>query len=248
MTSLKPLNPNNKANSFEKEALHYFDNNTNKKFYSKFSKNFDNFEFMGVLKVEKSCLKCHYSQNYSIGDNIGGISINIPIKDYKEKYLSIENRHNNFITFTSIISIVIFSIIMFMILSHFNKKDVLIKNLKELKKLKNENEILAKRYDFALESSDIGIWDWDLEKDEIFFDKNWKEMLGFSQEEIKNSLDEWDIRVHPDDKEKAIEDIKNNQSGKTNSYINIHRLKHKNGDWVWILDKGKPTLIKITSQ
>lgn len=238
ITSLKPLNPKNAPNSFEKEALTYF-NNSNKKFYNKFSEDFENLKFMGALKADNKCLTCHYSQNYKIGDIVGGISINIPTKKYRQKYILINENYQDFINILSMFLILFFIIMVYLIYTHFNKKEVLIKNLKELEKLKDENETLVKRYKYALEASQIGIWDWDLVTNKVYFDKNWKEMLGFSNEELASELSEWDKRVHPDDKEQAIKDIKDNQNKKTNAYINIHRLKHKNGNWVWIFDKGK---------
>ncbi len=64
-------------------------------------------------------------------------------------------------------------------------------------------------------------------------------MLGYKEEELRNSLDEWIERVHPDDKENAIRDILANQNKETKYYRNVHRLKHKDGHWIWILDRGK---------
>jgi len=239
MTSLKPLNPNNKPNSFETEALQYFEKNKNQKFYARFTNDFSNFEFMGSLKVKPSCFACHYSQNYEIGDIIGGISINIPTTSYQKKFEIIENRNDKFLLIMVTASILIFISSLFAILNFFNKKEVLLKNYKQLKDLKEENDILIKRYKYALEASQIGIWDWDLKTNEVYFDKNWKEMIGFKEDELPNLLESWDARVHPDDKDKAIFDIKNNHEKKTKFYKNMHRLKHKNGSWIWIYDKGR---------
>ena len=113
------------------------------------------------------------------------------------------------------------------------------KNHIELKKLKTKYEILSHRYEYAISGSKIGLWDWDLKTNEVYFSKEWKEMLGYSDDELANDLAIWDEKVHPDDKEKAYFDIKQNQLKNTDYYENIHRLKHKNGSWVWILDKGQ---------
>ena len=113
------------------------------------------------------------------------------------------------------------------------------KNHIELEKIKNKYEILFHRYEYAVSGSKVGVWDWDLKTNEVYFSKEWKEMLGFSDNELANDLSIWDEKVHPDDKNKAYFDIKQNQNKNTDYYENIHRLKHKNGTWVWILDKGK---------
>ena len=64
-------------------------------------------------------------------------------------------------------------------------------------------------------------------------------MLGYKADELQNHFDSWDERVHPDDYEKAVADIQANQKKLTDTYENIHRLRHKDGSWVWILDRGQ---------
>jgi len=56
------------------------------------------------------------------------------------------------------------------------------------------------RWKFAIEGSGDGLWDWNLADGTIFFTRRWKEMLGFAEDEIGNQLEEWENRIHPDDK------------------------------------------------
>jgi len=94
------------------------------------------------------------------------------------------------------------------------------------------------RLRFALEGSGDGIWDWNISTDEVFFSKRWKEMLGFTEDEIKNSLSEWESRVHPDDISMVFENISKHLDGETQVYTSEHRVKCKDGSYVWILDRG----------
>lgn len=103
------------------------------------------------------------------------------------------------------------------------------------KKLEDLNQYL----DLALEGANLGIWDWWLETDEVRFDKRWGEMLGIPFDDLEMTLDTWKTRVHPDDLENCYKDITNYLEGKTDQYQNIHRMKHANGSWVYILDQGK---------
>jgi len=64
-------------------------------------------------------------------------------------------------------------------------------------------------------------------------------MLGFEEDETDNVFNEWKRRIHPEDLQKAIIDIMANVAGKTERYENVHRLRHKDGRWVWILSRGK---------
>lgn len=102
-------------------------------------------------------------------------------------------------------------------------------------KLKETTEYL----DLAVTGAGLGIWDWWLEDNSVKFDKQWAEMLGLNIDEITMELQTWESRVHPDDLEQCYADIKAYMNGETDSYENIHRMKHADGHWVYILDKGR---------
>jgi len=103
----------------------------------------------------------------------------------------------------------------------------------------SEVENLRARLEIAVNGTNDGLWDWNLETNEIYFSSRWKEQLGYSDDELENSLETWERQVHPDDKEQAVKDFTANMEARTDVYENIHRLRHKNGSWVWILDRGQ---------
>ncbi len=94
------------------------------------------------------------------------------------------------------------------------------------------------RWKFAVEGSGDGLWDWNVPNGRVFFSKRWKEMLGFTEDEIGNGLDEWSQRVHPDDLEHVMADVQAHLDGKTPNYVNEHRVRCKDGSYKWILDRG----------
>lgn len=94
------------------------------------------------------------------------------------------------------------------------------------------------KWQFAVEGNGDGLWEWNVKTNEVFFSRKWKEMLGFNEDEIKNCLEEWENRVHPDDLENTSNDIKAYLNGEIPYYSNEHRLKCKNGSYKWILDRG----------
>lgn len=239
LTSLNPINPNNKPSAFDVKALNYFEKNPNKLYYTQRAKDYSNLNFMGVLKSDNSCMQCHVTQNYKEGDIVGGISITLPLEEYQIQYRDILNNHQRMIFIVVFISILLFIAILIVIHLFFKTHLQLKENVNQLEQLTQDNDTLIIRYKYAIEGSQSGIWDWDLVKDEIYFDENWKKMLGYETHELKNDFKEWDLRVHPDDKDKAIQDIVENQQHKTDFYLNVHRLRHKDGHWVWILDRGK---------
>ena len=99
-----------------------------------------------------------------------------------------------------------------------------------------ENE---ERWRFVLEATDQGVWDWNAITNRVYFSPQWKRMLGFSDDEIGDSLDEWVSRVHPDDLKSCLADLEAHKTGKTPYYQNEHRMLCKNGSYKWIRDKGR---------
>ncbi|MEA2018353.1 MAG: PAS domain S-box protein [Campylobacterota bacterium] len=102
-----------------------------------------------------------------------------------------------------------------------------------------EIENLKDRYEMAINGTNDGLWDWDLVSGDLYFSPQWKRQLGYKDDELKNELKTWEEHVHPEDKEHAVKGFTANMEGKTKVYENKHRLKHKDGSWVWILDRGK---------
>ncbi len=94
------------------------------------------------------------------------------------------------------------------------------------------------RWKFAVDGNGDGLWDWNVKTNEVYFSKRWKEMLGFTENEIKASLEEWEKRVHPDDLQEVYKDISKHIEGKSETYQNEHRVLCKNGKYKWILDRG----------
>jgi len=102
-----------------------------------------------------------------------------------------------------------------------------------------ENQYIKERLELASEGANDGLWDWDIINDKVYFSSRWKSMIGYEDHEISNSFYEWESRIHPEDKQNAISTVHRYLSQEIESFENIHRLKHKQGHWIWILDRGK---------
>jgi len=95
------------------------------------------------------------------------------------------------------------------------------------------------RLNLALAATSEGVWDWNIETDEVFFTNQWCESLGYSPDEIKPHLDSWKNLIHPDDMPKVMEVLNAHFEGKTQIFEIENRLKMKSGAWRWNLDRGK---------
>ncbi|MDJ0531716.1 MAG: PAS domain S-box protein [Xenococcaceae cyanobacterium MO_207.B15] len=95
------------------------------------------------------------------------------------------------------------------------------------------------RWQLVLREANDGIWDWNVQTNEVFFSRRWKEMLGFAEDEIGNTLEEWSKRVHPDDIGWVTKVMEDHFAQKTPFYISEHRVLCKDGSYKWILDRGQ---------
>ncbi|MCC5628315.1 PAS domain S-box protein [Nostoc sphaeroides CHAB 2801] len=95
------------------------------------------------------------------------------------------------------------------------------------------------RWQFALEGNGDGVWDLNAETNQVFFSRRCKEILGFAEHEIGNSLSEWLERVYLDDKARVYEEISKHLCGETQQYVSEYRIECKDGTYKWILDRGQ---------
>ncbi|MFO1183760.1 MAG: PAS domain-containing protein [Bauldia sp.] len=111
-----------------------------------------------------------------------------------------------------------------------------------LGELRRANQRLAaseSRWSFALQSAGQGVWDRDIASGKTFFSPVWKSMLGYDAHEVGDSVDDWRGLLHPDDLAIAEAADAACISGRTDQFECEFRMRHKDGGWVWILDRGR---------
>ncbi len=94
------------------------------------------------------------------------------------------------------------------------------------------------RFELAVRGTDAGIWDWDLRTNQVYYSSQWKGILGYEDGEITDCFDEWERRIHSDDRNRAQETVRRYLDGEIPEYSLEHRLQHKNGSYRWILARG----------
>ncbi len=95
------------------------------------------------------------------------------------------------------------------------------------------------RWQFALEGSGDGVWDWNAQTGQVFFSHQWKAMLGFSDAEVEDTFQGWESRVHPDDLESCYDALQRHFRGETSIYQSEHRVRCRDGSYKCILARGK---------
>jgi diguanylate cyclase (GGDEF)-like protein/PAS domain S-box-containing protein len=94
------------------------------------------------------------------------------------------------------------------------------------------------RYSLAAKGANDGLWDWDLDNDHIYYSPRWKEILGYSEEEIKANLQEWFARIHPGDLVEVQLALSAHLEGVSEHFEHEYRIRHKNGSYLWVLTRG----------
>jgi diguanylate cyclase (GGDEF)-like protein/PAS domain S-box-containing protein len=94
------------------------------------------------------------------------------------------------------------------------------------------------RYSLAAKGANDGLWDWDIQKDKVYYSPRWKAMLGYAEDEIKDTLNEWLARVHPEDSERVQEELESHLEGLIQSFESEHRVCHKDGTYRWMLNRA----------
>ena len=95
------------------------------------------------------------------------------------------------------------------------------------------------RLELALAGSDLGLWDWHIPSGEMVFNARWCAMLGYAMDEIAANVQSWEQLAHPEDWPLISVALESHLKGDTPAYETEHRLRHKEGHWVWVLDRGK---------
>lgn len=107
--------------------------------------------------------------------------------------------------------------------------------------LKQEQELRAsnERWQFALESNNDALWDWNLQSGFVYFSAAYHRMYGYQEGELAAHESEWIGNLHPDDLHPALEVLREYLQGKLPLYTVEFRMRCKDGSWKWVLSRGK---------
>ena len=97
------------------------------------------------------------------------------------------------------------------------------------------------RYALAARGANDGLWDWNLLTGVIYFSARWKAMLGYQENEIGDKPEEWFDRIHEADRDRVKEELAAHQQGLAPHFESVHRMRHKDGTYRWMLSRGIAT-------
>jgi len=88
--------------------------------------------------------------------------------------------------------------------------------------------------------TNVGTWEWNVQTGEVIYNERWAEIVGYSLEELQPlSFETWEKLAHPDDLKQSAAKLETVFSGEKKSYDCEIRMNHKDGSWIWVLDRGR---------
>ncbi len=114
--------------------------------------------------------------------------------------------------------------------------------VRDISKRKKAEEVLLqseKRFRMTLDATSDGMWDRNLATGEVYYGSNWASALGYLEEDLITGKIVWEKLLHPEDKEKTLQSVRDHLAGKTRNYEAEFRLRNCAGEWQWIQARGK---------
>jgi two-component system, cell cycle sensor histidine kinase and response regulator CckA len=96
-----------------------------------------------------------------------------------------------------------------------------------------------RRWEFAVEESGDGLWDWDIRTGGVYYSPRWSRLLGYVAEEIEPKVSGTDELIHPDDRPGVRQIVDGHLAGKTERCECVFRMRARSGEYRWIRSRGK---------
>lgn len=112
-------------------------------------------------------------------------------------------------------------------------------NMTAVRQRERELELQKQRLEEVIWGTDAGTWVWNIASGDVFFNERWANIVGYSLEELlPTTLETWARLAHPDDLERSRHALSRVLAGETTVYECEIRLRHRDGNWIRVLDRG----------
>ncbi len=101
---------------------------------------------------------------------------------------------------------------------------------------------VQKSLEMSIQASGIGLWDWNVKTNEVYLSPEWKAQIGYADNELPSDFTSWETHLHPEDHDSCMKVLHEFISGTRLSYQSEFRLRHKRGDYRWIIARGEKQL------
>ncbi|MBB5021174.1 EAL domain-containing protein [Desulfurispira natronophila] len=120
---------------------------------------------------------------------------------------------------------------------------IVLRNLDLRRAIKAQTEKLRlneQRLSYVIDGAHAGTWEWNVRTGLVAYNERWAEIIGYTLAELEPlTTDIWKNSTHPDDLQKSEDALQKHFNGEEAYYRSENRMRHKNGHWVWVLDRGR---------
>ncbi len=114
-----------------------------------------------------------------------------------------------------------------------------VRNISERKKAEKILLQSEDRFRKTLDVTSDGMWDRNLDTGEVYYGSTWASALGYSEDDLITGKISWEKLLHPEDREKTLQELRDHLAGKTKKYEAVFRLKNSKNEYQWIQARGK---------
>jgi PAS domain S-box-containing protein len=222
ITSLNPLRPENAPDAWEAEALARFAAGAKTALTVATQEGREEVRVMHPLFAEKPCLACHGKQGYREGDLRGGISVRVDAAPY---FAAADGERWRLGVVNGLLGLL----------------GLLAIAWAGSRLLRYEASVReqAQRLGLALQGASLASWDWRASGGGFVYDERWRELVGHGGAAAELAPPAWEALIHPDDRAAVEAARAAHLAGEAETLRSEHRLRHRSGRWVWVLETGR---------
>jgi PAS domain S-box-containing protein len=91
----------------------------------------------------------------------------------------------------------------------------------------------------AIEGASDGFFEWNFISDKAFYSRQFWNMLGYESDQFPSNMQSFKDLLHPDDRLRVLDYIEQYLAGEISEYLNVFRMRHQSGKWIWVNARGK---------
>ena len=109
----------------------------------------------------------------------------------------------------------------------------------ERKRIEQARDESEGRLKLAVSIAHLGSWEWNVVRGTVFYSEQWKRQLGYDADELPDHISEWEMRLHPDDRERVLGKLALYLGHPEGDYRIEYRLRHRDGSYRWIVAQAQ---------
>jgi len=229
VTNTNPSRPENEPDKWEYDALQAIKNKDKQIVTLGMDRGEPIMRVIRPLEKKPSCLQCHRDQAYNAGDNLGGMSVSVPLKNFDR-----QGRAKT--PSTALVHGIIWAVgtTSGLVAGRRLKWRIIDRVVAEASLQKSET-----RFRQAMDAADECLWEWDIPTDHVYRSPHYYTMMGYSVEELSEHRATGIKLIHPEDRDFAVQAFAQLADGQAESFTADYRMHAKDGRWLWIRSQGK---------